>query len=179
MYAHTTVILDPYAEALKRNYYFPLEPHIYEMSPESNDTSSSPVTAPSSPKSTTTNSSAPSIITVEHSLATISDLLKEMEADDLPSQTPIETPILTAPIKSASYHHRFAIYCRRNAPYITITPATQLTLFKSFVKCIKSIDNSAQLLPIRNDLNIHPISHSDQITHMESAGTTHYIKPYN
>jgi len=79
----------------------------------------------------------PSIITVKHSMDTISELLKEFEADDPPIQMePEEVEIAVPALKSTSYRHRFAIYRRNNGAYTIGNPSVQQSLFKSFAKCM-------------------------------------------
>jgi hypothetical protein len=60
----------------------------------------------------------------------------------------------------------------------TTPPTTQLNQFKSFAKCLKSADSTAQVLPIRSDINIHPISTTDQLNSLEAVGIMSYFKPY-
>jgi hypothetical protein len=55
---------------------------------------------------------------------------------------------------------------------------TQLALFKTFVTCLKSIDSNLQILPIRNDLKVHPISTTDQIRNLLDSGLITYFKAY-
>jgi hypothetical protein len=58
------------------------------------------------------------------------------------------------------------------------TPSNQLSLFKSFVKSIKSADQTAAILPIRSAVKIYPLSTTDQITTLEHVGLYNYFKPY-
>lgn len=105
-------------------------------------------------------------MTVEDSLETITDIISEMEGDDPPVQTAhsqadtiaVQQAIQT---KASSYTHRFSIYKQTGIPISNLKTSTQIALFQSFCKCLKSIDTQLQILPIRNDLNIHPITTSD------------------
>ncbi len=58
------------------------------------------------------------------------------------------------------------------------TPTAQLKLFQSLSKCIKQIDHSSKILPIRNDVNMYPLSTTDQINALKHIGITNYFKPY-
>ncbi len=70
-------ILDPYEASLRCNYYFPLS----DMS--SLETSDDPPT-PSKPTATSPKLSTKTSITCEDSIEAISDILAEMEEDELP-----------------------------------------------------------------------------------------------
>ena len=106
----------------------------------------------------------------------ITDLIKEIEVDDPPTQQKaLQQP--DPPVKSSSYRHRFALY--RKSAYINhATLATQLNQLKSFVKCIKAADSTAQVLPICSNINMHPILTIDQLNSLEVIGITSYFKPY-
>jgi hypothetical protein len=140
-------ILDPQILALRQNYYYVLSPEPIEMTTfqESNmDTASS--NGVSSP----TRSVATTVVTVEHSLEAIANVIQELEMDDPPSQ-PVGgfvTPTIVQ-TKSSTYCHRFAIYRRNTGAQPTGNPSQQLALFKSFAKCLKSIDHSSQILPVK------------------------------
>jgi hypothetical protein len=169
-------ILDPQILALKQNYYYVLTPDPIGMTiaQESNmDTTSS--NGGSSP----TRSVTTTAVTVEHSLEAIANVIQELEMDDPPSQPTagFVTPT-TAQTKSFTYCHRFAIYRRNTGTQTTGNPSQQLALFKSFAKCLKSIDHSSQILPVRSDKNIYPLSTSDQILQLEAIGLTNYFRPY-
>jgi hypothetical protein len=113
---------------------------------------------------------------VEHSLAVISELISEIEADDPPTQSQSqETPIVDEATQT-SYKHRFSLY-KKNSTSPGI-PAGQLKLFHSFAKSIKTSDQSSKILPIRSDLKIYPLSTTDQIINLEQVGISHYFKPY-
>lgn len=58
------------------------------------------------------------------------------------------------------------------------SPTSQLRLFQSLFRSIKAADQSAEILPIRNDVKIFPQSTSNQILNLEHIGLTHYFKPY-
>jgi len=49
---------------------------------------------------------------------------------------------------------------------------------KSFCKCIKSVNNSSQILSIQTDINIHPITTTNQVNNIEPVGIVNYFKPY-
>jgi hypothetical protein len=108
-------------------------------------------------------------------LTAITDLIKEIEADDAPTQNLSKDPTSTIPVKGSSYRHWSALY-RKNASYKS--PLTQLSLFKSFAKCLKATDKTFQILPIRNDIKVHSLSTSDQINGLEPIGLPTYFKPY-
>jgi hypothetical protein len=101
---------------------------------------------------------------IEQSIETIVDMLNEAEGDDLPAQTqPDSNAPQTLPEGKPSYFkHRFSMYRKISTPYLASAP-DQLNLFKTFSKCIKSIDTQAQILPIRSDHQIHSLSMTDQI----------------
>ena len=169
-------ILNPHILALRQNYYYVLSPEPIEMTTvhESNmdTTSNNGVLSP-------TRSVATPVVTVEHSLEAIANVIQEMEMDDPPSQPVVGfvTPTIVQS-KSSTYCHRFATYRRNTGAQPTGNPSQQLALFKSFAKCLKSIDHSSQILPVRSDKNIYPLSTSDQILHLEAIGLTNYFCPY-
>lgn len=113
-------------------------------------------------------------VTVEHSLEVIAELISEVEADDPPSH-PTE-PVIE-PIRTQVYKHRFSIYRKTSAPAPGAS-VTQLKLFQSFAKCIKLIDHSLKVLPIRSDVNMYPLVTSDQIYSLEHVGISNYFKPF-
>jgi hypothetical protein len=61
--------------------------------------------------------------------------------------------------------------------YVTNAPS-QLNLFKSFCKSLKSIDPQAQILPMHNERQIHPLSTTDQINNVDEIGLLNFFKPY-
>ena len=117
----------------------------------------------------------PEIITVEHSLSAISDLLKEIEPEDIPTQTQPEEETGKPQIKVSSYRHRFALYRKNTSVKSNVS---QINAFRSFAKSLKSTDNPIQILPIRTDLKVNSLSTTDQINHLEPVGLSTYFKPY-
>jgi hypothetical protein len=115
-------------------------------------------------------------ITVESSIQAITNLIKEVEADDPPTES-APSPIVTELEKHNIITHRFAIYRKQTYP-TPGDPPNQLTLFKSFVKSIKSADPSARILPICSDVKIYPLSTTDQINSLTHIGLNNYFKPY-
>ncbi len=149
---HPLSIIDPYIIALQQNYYHPI----------AQDPISITVTEDTEMTNTSNNSpgcqkmNIADVITVEHSLMAITDLIKEIKVDDPPMQ-PEALPQPEPPVKSSSYRHRFPLY--RKSAYINhVASTTQWNQFKSFIKCIKAADSMAQVLPIRSDINIYPTS---------------------
>jgi hypothetical protein len=55
---------------------------------------------------------------------------------------------------------------------------SQLFQFKLFVCSLKSADTMAQILPIRSNIHIPPISTSDQLNGIETVVLMNYFKPY-
>ena len=168
-------ILDPYILALRRNYYYPIAPEHPTMTEDTQmdgqTTIASPKTSPNRNKLSASNA-----ITVESSLAAIAELIKEVEADDPPTETEIHvTPTMEHGKKP--HTHRFAIYRKQTYP-TPGAPSNQLLLFKAFVKSIKSADQTAKILPIRSDVNIYALSTTDQIVNLEHIGLSNYFKPY-
>jgi len=166
-------ILDPYILALERNYYYPLtmmESATMEETTHQTSTISSP-----KPRGT---AQVPEIITVEHSLYAISKLLNKFEDDEPPTQPTLLQVNINQQKNPSSYRHCFAMYRKSTGGVALDNPTVQLHLFKSFAKSIKSADMSAQILPMRNDIKIHPLSTSDHITNLDMAGITSYCKPY-
>jgi hypothetical protein len=169
-------ILDPYLLALKRNYYFPISCEPITMTEEETplqsekqmeeSVSESPI-SPSRAKK-----SQPEVITVEHSLLVIADIIKEIEADEAPVQTQTEDTPSDPSIKASSYCHMFALY-RKNTN--NKSSMSQVTLFKSFAKSVKSADNSIQNLPIRSGFNVHSLSTTDQINCLEQLDFLHSL----
>jgi hypothetical protein len=177
--SHSSTI-DPYLSALTKNYYFPI--HIEAMTDEMEEDNT--LSAEHSNRETPTSPKPkPTKITVEDSLETITEIISELEEDDPPVQTQLSQPDELAlqqanQIKTSSYSHRFSIYKRSGIPISNLKSSAQLALFQSFCKCLKSIDPQLQILPIRNDHNIHPITTSDQITNIDEIGITNYFKAY-
>jgi hypothetical protein len=178
-------IIDPYISALQENYYYPVllepammgEPETTET-PEMEEESTMWIgSKPAVQSSTREKAPLPDVITVEHSLSVITDLIKEIESEEVPTQTQSEAIDETPdqPIKASSYRHRFALY-RKNPQYKSIL--SQLNLFQSFAKCLKATDNIVQVLPIRSDTKIHALTTTDQINHLEPIGIQTYFKPY-
>jgi hypothetical protein len=176
----TSVTIDPYLVALSKNYYFPLS--LGTMNSDMED-DTSPSTSPTNPDIPKSPPSTPKRISVEDSIETITDIINDLEEDDPPVQTQstqsediaLQQAIQTKP---SSYTHRFSIYKRNGIPTSNIKTSTQIALFQSFCKCLKSIDTQLRLLPIRNDHNIHALSTSDQILHIDEIGITNYFKAY-
>lgn len=166
-------ILDPYIQALHRNYYYPIAP-VEEESVSMADDNQMQVSSPKQSPQKKPPSSVP--ITVESSIQAIADLIKEVEADDPPTES-VPSPIAIELEKQNTFTHRFAIYRKQTYP-TPGAPPNQLALFKSFVKSIKSADQSACILPIRSDVKIYPLSTTDQINSLEHIGLTNYFKPY-
>jgi hypothetical protein len=180
--SRTSKTIDPYLLALTKNFYYPISTEIMTEEME-DDTASCPEPTTNTP-SQSPKKPSPKIVTVEDSIETITDIISEMEDDDPPVQT---TPTQSEAIaiqqaiqtKASSYTHRFSIYKRNGIPTSNLKPSSQLSLFQSFCKCLKSIDTQLQILPIRNDHNIHPITTSAaQITHMDEIGITNFFKAY-
>jgi len=148
-------ILDPYISALRRNYYYPIllelamvGEHENTETPETEEESTMQIDSkPTAQSSTREKAPLSEVITVEHSLSVITDLIKEIESEEVPTQTQPEaieeTP--AQPVKASSYRHRFALY-RKNPQYKSTL--SQLNLFQSFTKCLKATDTTVQILPI-------------------------------
>jgi hypothetical protein len=161
-----SIILDPYIVSLSSNYYCPLFtttlPHEMEEldnnPPQTQTASKSPSSSPSRKK----------IVTAEDSIETITELLAEMEEDELPVQTQptMDTFQPSSQVQPSFFNHRFAIYRKGSTPYVANAPS-QLNLFKSFCKSLKTIDPQVQILPMRSDRQIHPLSTSDQINNID------------
>jgi hypothetical protein len=151
-----TTIIDPYESSLTKNYYFVLSSSLPAKEMEEITNTQTPASSPSS------KPSKKPIVTAEDSIETITDLLAEMEEDELPIQTQTENNAFqpAAQVQPTYYNHRFAIYRKPYTPYVSNAPS-QLNLFKSFCKSLKSIDPQMQILPLRNDRQIHPISTTD------------------
>lgn len=178
-------IVNPYLTSLQRNYYYPIATEIVTMSEEIHTeqytglqdvTTTDPEASKHIAMSSTVKSklATPEVITVEDSLTAITDLIREIEADD-PPQSNLDDPVTTPSVKASTYRHRFALY-RRNANYQSTL--SQLSLFRSFAKCLKNTDNSIQILPIRNDIKVNSLSTTDQINHLEAVGLPTYFRPY-
>jgi hypothetical protein len=95
----------------------------------------------------------------------------EMEGDELLVQTQTETEVFhpATQVQPTYFNHRFTIYHKSSMRYIANAPS-QLNLFRSFCKSLKSIDPQLQVLPICNDRQIHPISTTDQINNVDEIG---------
>jgi hypothetical protein len=129
-----TAILDPYELSLRRNYYFPISsfntPDTMEAGDNStintnNHTSTSPPSSPMKKK----------IVTAEDSIETITELLAEMEEEELPVQSQPSTPAFqpSSQVQPSYFNHRLAIYRKSSTPYVANAPS-QLLLFKSFLQ---------------------------------------------
>ena len=117
----------------------------------------------------------PEIITVEHDLSVIADLIQEVEAEEAPTQTNSTDPNQESNVKGSFYRHRFALY-RKNVKHQS--ELSQIQQFRSFAKCLKATDHSIQILPIRSDMKVHSFSTTDQINSLEQVGLHMYFKPY-
>jgi hypothetical protein len=164
-------ILDPFILALRQNYYYPIAPTdimTSEDTPMENhiNNSSSPTQSPK--RSAPTNHP----ITVESSLEAIADLIKEVEADDPLTEVAVQQPSESG---KKHYTHCFAMYRKQTYP-TPGAPSNQLALFQSFVKSIKSADQTAKILPIHSDVKIYPLSTTDQINTLEHIGLSSYFK---
>jgi hypothetical protein len=114
------------------------------------------------------------VITVEHSLEIISDLISKIEAEDPPTQTQEEV-IIENP-KQATYKYRFSLYKKSSVP-VPGALTSQLKLFQSFFRSVKATDHSAKILAIRSDVQIYPLTITDQIMNLEHTGLFNYFKP--
>jgi hypothetical protein len=136
-------ILDPYILALRRNYYYPIAPDLTMSNNAQMEGQTESCSPKHSPKRSTPSTKHPT--TVESSLAAITEIIKEVEADDPPTEKE------TAPViveSGKKYHtHRFAIYRKQTYP-TPGAPPNQLALFQSFVRSIKSADHAAKIQPI-------------------------------
>jgi hypothetical protein len=169
-----TTIIDPYESSLAKNYYFVLSSSLPSEEMEDITNAQTPASSPSAKlgaKKTT--------VTAEDSIETITDLLAEMEEDELPVQTQTEAEEFqpATQVQPTYFNHRFAIYRKSSTPYVSNAPS-QLNLFKSFCKNLKSIDPQVQILPMRNDRQIHPLSTTDQINNVDEIGIPNFFKPY-
>jgi hypothetical protein len=173
--ANPQVIIDPYELSLAKNYYFPLSSSLPV------DEMEETVDLPSQrePSLSQKSPTRKPIVTAEDSIETITELLAEMEEDELPAQSQSEEePFQPATkVQPTYYNHRFAIYRKPSTPYVANAPS-QLNLFKSFCKSLKSIDPQAQILPMQNDRQINPLSTTDQINKVDEIGLLNFFKPY-
>ena len=174
-----TNFIDPYNSSLQSNYYYPL----LQMTPisEKNDPieeSNDLLKTPNPPNSS--GHKKPPPITVESSIETLTDLLENMEEDELPvqSQSTQEAIDQVVQAKPTYYKHRFSIYRKSSSNIYPAATLSQLTLFKTFCKCLKSIDNQTQILPLRNDIKINPLTTTDQINNLEEVGVPNYFRAY-
>ncbi len=76
-------IIDPYIIALQSNYYYPISADSSNMPEDENEIDMIQVRPSSPPKDGKPPAQTP--VTVEHSVEAISDVLREMEADDPPN----------------------------------------------------------------------------------------------
>jgi hypothetical protein len=165
-------ILNPYEVSLTSNYYFPLaDMGTDEDIDEPSISARAPDKSPLKPTNAT--------VTTEDSIEVISDILADMEEDELLVQTQPEVDDFqpASQVQPSYFNHRFAIYRKRSTPYLANAPS-QVSLFISFCKCLKSIDPQLQTLPMRNDRRIHPLSTTDQINHIDEIGVTNFFKAY-
>jgi hypothetical protein len=122
----------------------------------------------------------PNLITVESSLAVITELIEDMTGEESPVQSTQEVMLQdaalqqTIQLKPSSYRHPFSIYGRYGTP---ITK-NQLTLFKTFAHSIKSTDPQAQILPVRTDKHMLPLTTTDHINNVDNASLRNFFKPY-
>jgi hypothetical protein len=114
------------------------------------------------------------VITVEHSLEIISDLISEIEAKDPQTQTQEEVIIENS--KQATYKYRFSLYKKSSVP-VPGALTSQLKLFQSFFRSVKATEHSEKILAIRSDVQIYPLTTTDQIMNLEHTGLFNYFKP--
>jgi len=117
-------IIDPYLLAIKSNYYYPLlpepimteEPHQPETLTSDEDPSMQIDGKPAAKSPPRAKTISPEVITVEHSLEVITELIKEIESDDEPVESQQEgtNDCDTVPAKASSYRHRFALYRKKH-----------------------------------------------------------------
>jgi hypothetical protein len=120
-------ILDPFILALRRNYYYPIAPTGIMMSedtPVENRINNSKFPTQSPKRSAPTNHP----ITVESSLEAIADLIKEVEADDPPTEVAAQQPSFEPVSESGKKHytHRFAMYHKQTYPHREHLPTNSL-----------------------------------------------------
>jgi len=172
--APSSLVIDPLITSLQRNYYYPLtfEMATDEMEYDSNEVSNQTTTSPQ--KASNKN--------VETSIDTISDFLQEMEGEDPPTQSEFTSANVLAKqtvsqVKASFHKHRFSIY-RKIYTNAGQSSNSQISLFKSFSKCLKKLDPQAQILPLRNDRQVHPLTTTDQINNITEVGLLNFFKPY-
>jgi hypothetical protein len=125
-----TKILDTYLISLTKNYYFPLVYDPLEIM-DSEDIAERSPSAPPSPSRQLKEKP----VTVEDSIDTITDILKEVEGEDPPiqTQTQNDAPNTQEAQTKVSFHrHRFSIYRKSSNGPIPNTSSSQLSLFKAF-----------------------------------------------
>jgi hypothetical protein len=132
------------------------------------------------PPPSSVSSKKPPIITIESSIETLTNVLENMEEDDPPvqsltTQQAIEQEVQTKP---SYYKHRFSIYRKSSSNSYPEVTLSQLTLFKSFCRCLKSVDSQTQILPLRNDIKINLLTTTNQINHLEDIGIPNYFRAY-
>lgn len=129
---------------------------------------------------TTAPTTTPTIVTVESSIAAITELIDDMTGVEMPVQSTQETTLQDVAMqqviqtKPSSYRHRFSIYRRNGTPI----SKNQLTLFKTFAQSIKTADHQAQILPIRNDKHMLSLTTTDQINNVDNTSIRNFFKPY-
>jgi len=181
-----TRIIDTYTRSLQQNYYYPLALDPAKMSEETTvnaaishekqlDANLSMDDKSLGKLPTSEEKKPPEIITVEHDLSVIADLIQEVEAEEAPTQTNSTDPNQESNVKGSFYRHRFALY-RKNVKHQS--ELSQIQQFRSFAKCLKATDHSIQILPFRSDMNVHSLSTTDQMNSLEQVGLHMYFKPY-
>jgi hypothetical protein len=91
-------ILDPYILALRDNYYYPLAQEELTMQEDTHMQGGSPSHSPKR------NTTVVKPITVESSLQAITDLIKEVEADDPPTESTLQATLVDTP-KNVAFTH--------------------------------------------------------------------------
>jgi hypothetical protein len=103
-----------------------------------------------------------------------------MGEDEPPVQSQLTQKALEQEVqtKPTYYKHRFSIYHKSSSTLYPAATLSQLTLFKTFCKCLKSIDSQIQVLPLRNDIKINPLTTTDQINRLSKVGVPNYFRAY-
>jgi hypothetical protein len=161
--SHFEITVDPYLQSLQHNYYFPLSLGHYMGTEESESFS------PSQPVhlNSKSNQSLPKTLTVEDSVDVISDLIREIQANDTEMDMEESSPVCDAPhiIKPSKVSNSSLRFSLLQKSSLTGRSSSNIAQLKQFFHCLSSI-SSTTILPICPDNPVSPLRTTSQINEL-------------
>lgn len=174
---YSEIILDPYYESLKKNFYFPLSPDDMP-SPENDDTHMSMGVEGSDSASYCSlsgrkTSTAKQTITVEDSMDTISELIQEIQSSEDQETNSHVTASRAPPRSPSNKSNSMRVSLARKSKLSG--PLNFLPLLRKFFHSLLSTGHIT-LLPIRNDSKISPIRVTAQVNELTTVGAKSFFQ---